>query len=216
MKKKGQSLFNALDRAFDELDATLIEINPLVLTPKGELIVLDARMSLDDSALYRHPEFESFFDPTQHSLQEVAAKEADLAYVSLEGSIGCMVNGAGLAMATLDLLSRFGGAPANFLDVGGSATEEKIGKGFEIILQDFKVRALFVNIFGGIMDCAKIASALVSVFSKIKDTPPTVVRMEGTNVERAKEILSLSSAQVLFYDDLESAAQKAVAISKGG
>jgi succinyl-CoA synthetase beta subunit len=208
--QEGMTLITGLAKAFKETDALLLEINPLVLTEKGHLIALDAKLSVDDNALFRQPEIKNFYDPTQESTNEVMAREHDLAYVALDGNIGCMVNGAGLAMATVDIIHYFGGAASNFLDVGGGASKEKVAEGFKIILEDPKVKAILVNIFGGIMDCATLAEGIISAASGLHLKMPLVVRMEGTNVEKGKYLLQQSGLDITTADDLVDAAQKAV------
>ena len=198
-------------RAFFELDAELLEINPLVLTEKGQLLALDAKLTIDDNALFRHKDLLLLADPSQISFEELEAKSHDLAYVSLNGNIGCMVNGAGLAMATMDLIRFWGGEPANFLDVGGGASEEKVAAGFSIVMNDPKVKAILVNIFGGIMNCETIASALIQIIKKTKLVHPLVVRMEGTNVESAKAMLAQSKLPIIAANSFDDAAQKVVA-----
>ncbi len=213
--KEGSALAEALARAFTETDASLAEINPLVETPAGELVALDAKLSIDDNSLYRHPEFAALYDPTQLTEQEAKAREFELAYVGLNGSIGCMVNGAGLAMATMDIIKHFGGAPANFLDVGGGASEEKVAAGFKIILSDPHVKAVLVNIFGGIMNCETLANGITAAAKELGVPVPLVVRMEGTNVEKGREILAQSGLNIIVAHTLTEAAQKVVAASKG-
>ena len=171
-------------------------------------------MSLDDNALFRHPEFDEYFDPTQISPQEAEAKEHDLAYVAMDGEIGCMVNGAGLAMATMDIIRLHGGAPANFLDVGGSATAEKVARGFHIILSDPKVRAVLVNIFGGIMDCATIAQGVIEAARELDRKLPLIVRLEGTNVKEGRRLFEESSLEIISAEGLEEAASMAVKHAK--
>jgi len=204
-----------LAKAFIETDASLCEINPLVMTKENEILALDAKMSLDDNALFRHKALEAFFDPTQQAASEVEAKAFDLSYVALEGNIGCMVNGAGLAMATMDIIDYYGGKPANFLDVGGSATADKVAQGFKIILKDPHVKALLVNIFGGIMNCATIAEGVMAAAKELKVQVPIVVRLEGTNVEEGKRLLKTSSIQIISASDLEEAGKKAVEAARG-
>jgi succinyl-CoA synthetase beta subunit len=173
-------------------------------------------MSIDDNALFRQSEIVKLFDPTQISPQEAAAKEHDLAYIAMHGEIGCMVNGAGLAMATMDIIQLHGGAPANFLDVGGSATKEKVAEGFRIILSDPNVRALLVNIFGGIMNCATIADGVIHAAKELKITVPIVVRLEGTNVQEGRRLFTESHLKIASADSLEAAAKMAVKAAKGG
>lgn len=212
-------IIDGLLEAYFAFDATLLEINPLVVTESGSLLALDAKMIIDDNAIFRQPEMKYFLDETQLPPREAKAKSLDLAYVPLDGSIGCIVNGAGLAMATLDLLSFWGGKPANFLDVGGGATEEKVSQGFDLILSDPKVKVVFVNIFGGIMNCETIARALISslrTYTKVekKELPPIIVRMEGTNVHKAKEVLSNSGLPITNASTLDEAAQTAVLLAQ--
>lgn len=211
--KQGEKIIEGLTKAFVDKDASLIEINPLVLS-KGKLLALDAKCTIDDNALFRQKELAKLYDPSQHSKAEVDAQQFDLAYVSMEGNIGCMVNGAGLAMATMDLIHQYGGKPANFLDVGGSASKEKICKGCQIILEDPKVKVMLINIFGGIMDCALLAEGVVAALSSLSTTLPFVVRMEGTNVEKGKEILEKSRYPITIVGSLEEAAQKSVSLLK--
>jgi succinyl-CoA synthetase beta subunit len=208
--KSGMKIAANLAKAFIETDAELLEINPLVETPDGKIWALDAKLSVDDNALFRQPEIASFYDPTQYSKSEVDAKEFELAYIALDGNIGCMVNGAGLAMATMDIIHYYGGKPANFLDVGGSASKEKVAEGFRIILEDPKVKAILVNIFGGIMNCGTLAEGIVAAAEQIGINIPLVVRMEGTNVEEGKKILKHSGLQIVTADGLAEAAQKVV------
>jgi len=208
--KAGMRVLSGLAKAFMESDGSLLEINPLVKTKDGDIMAIDGKMGIDSNALFRQKEIVKFYDPTQLSEQEVSATEHDLAYIPLDGEIGCMVNGAGLAMATMDLIKHHGSTPANFLDVGGSATKEKVAAGFTIILKDPKVKGILVNIFGGIMDCVIIAEALVSVASEMHIPVPLVVRMEGTNVEEGKRILKDSGLNLISADSLTEAAQKIV------
>ncbi len=207
---QGKLIFKGLAKAFIELDASLLEVNPLVETVNGELIALDAKLSIDENALFRQQRLAALADLTQLGTQEAQAKKQDLAYVSLQGEIGCMVNGAGLAMATMDIIHHFGGKPANFLDVGGSATQERIAEGFKIILSDTHVKAILVNIFGGIMNCATLAAGIIAAAAKLELTLPLIVRMEGTNVEQGKKMLAESTVQAIFASDLAQAAQLAV------
>jgi succinyl-CoA synthetase beta subunit len=205
VREQGMELAKRLAEVFMERDGSLLEINPLVLS-KGELLALDAKLSVDDNALFRQPEIAAMYDPSQETKNEVIAKEYDLAYIALDGDIGCMVNGAGLAMATMDLIKYAGGRPANFLDVGGSATAEKIAEGFRVLVSDPGVKAILVNIFGGIMNCATIAEGILAVKEGLK--VPLVVRMEGTNVEEGKRMLE--KMKVLTADGLEEAATMVV------
>lgn len=214
--EQGKNIIAGFAKAFVETDAMLLEINPLCLTAEGNLTALDAKLTVDDNALYRQQQIATFYDPTQLTPYEARAKEYDLAYVALDGSIGCMVNGAGLAMATMDIIHYYGGHPANFLDVGGGATKEKIAEGFKIILSDHKVKAILVNIFGGIMNCATLAEGVVEASRELHVHVPLVVRMEGTNVEKGKQILKESGLNILTVDGLAAAAQQVVAQSQGG
>lgn len=214
LAKQGKSIIQALLKAFKETDATLLEINPLVQTPQDQLVILDAKLTIDDNALFRQPELKKYFDPTQVPSQEARAHEIELAYVSLDGSIGCMVNGAGLAMATMDIIHYYGGQPANFLDVGGGASQEKVAEGFKIILSDPQVKAILVNIFGGIMNCETLAAGLIEAIQQIQLKVPLVVRMEGTNVERGRQLLKDSQLPIVVAQSLTEAAQKVVAMAK--
>ena len=201
--------------AFLAKDMSLLEINPLVVTKSGELICLDAKIGFDDNALYRRPEIMALRDLTEEDEKEVEASKYDLNYVALDGTIGCMVNGAGLAMATMDIIKLYGEAPANFLDVGGSATKEKVAAAFKIITSDPKVKGILVNIFGGIMKCDIIAEGVVAAVRDVGLRVPLVVRLEGTNVELGKEIIAKSNLNVTSADDLDDAAQKIVKAVKG-
>jgi succinyl-CoA synthetase beta subunit len=213
---QGEKIIRGLVRAFIDTDATLAEINPLVETKEGELLALDAKLSIDDNALFRQPEIKNFFDPTQISPKEALAQKYDLAYVALDGDIGCMVNGAGLAMATMDIIEYYGGRPANFLDVGGGATADKVAEGFKIILQDGSVKAILINIFGGIMDCQTLASGIISAASTLHIQVPMIVRMEGTNVDRGKKLLKESGLPITIAKDLKDAAQKVIQAANHG
>ncbi len=213
--KSGMKIAAAVAKAFIDVDASLLEINPLVIDPEGKLWVVDAKLGVDDNALYRQKEIAKFFDPTQVSENEVAAKEYDLAYVSLEGNIGCMVNGAGLAMSTMDIINHYGAEPANFLDVGGGASKEKVAAGFKIILSDPGVKAILVNIFGGIMNCATLAEGVISAASEMSLNIPLIVRLEGTNVEEGKRLISESGLKIIGADSMADAAEKAVKAIKG-
>jgi succinyl-CoA synthetase beta subunit len=213
--KQGIGIAEMLAKCFMESDASLVEINPLVLTKEGELTLLDAKLSIDDNALFRHKDLADYYDPTQVSPQEAAAKQFDLAYIAMEGEIGCMVNGAGLAMATMDIIQLFGGSPANFLDVGGSATKEKVSEGFKIILSDPKVKAILVNIFGGIMNCGTLALGIVHACREQNVKVPLIVRMEGTNVQEGKRILKESELKIESVDDFQKAAETAVRRANG-
>lgn len=214
LAKSGSKIAAALAKAFIETDASLLEINPLVESKDGKLWALDAKLSVDDNALFRQKEIAAFYDPSQQSSHEVAAKEHDLAYIALEGNIGCMVNGAGLAMATMDIIHYYGGRPANFLDVGGSATKEKVASAFKIILSDPKVKAILINIFGGIMNCATIAEGVIAAAKELSIHVPLIVRLEGTNVAEGKRLLKESGLAILTADSLSEAAEKAVASLK--
>ena len=209
--KACQKLVGQLYKAFAELDCAMLEINPLVETDKRELLVLDTKMSFDSNALYRHPEVEALRDITEEDPAEVEASEYDLAYIKLDGNIGCMVNGAGLAMATMDIIKLNGAFPANFLDVGGGASREKVTAAFKIILKDPAVEGILVNIFGGIMKCDVIADGIVAAAKDVNLSVPLVVRLEGTNVEEGKAILNNSGLAIVSADDLGDAARKIVA-----
>ncbi len=207
---------NALSRCYQETDASLAEVNPLVVLKDGGVVALDSKMTFDDNALYRHPDIAAYRDVDEEDPREAQAKEFDLAYITLDGNIGCMVNGAGLAMATMDTIKLVGGAPANFLDVGGGATKEKVTAAFKLILEDPGVKAVLVNIFGGIMKCDVIAEGVVAAAREVKLRVPLVVRLEGTNVEQGKAILRNSGLAVTPADNLRQAAEKAVAAARGG
>ena len=208
--KEGMKMVAALAKAFVESDASLLEINPLVETADGELLAIDAKLSVDDNALFRQKKIAEMFDPTQVAPAEVDAKEHDLAYIALEGEIGCMVNGAGLAMATMDLIQLHGSSPANFLDVGGSATKEKVAAGFKIILSDPSVKAILVNIFGGIMNCTTIAEGIIAAAHEEHIPVPLIVRMEGTHVTQGRAMLEESDVEIISAMDMTEAAKKAV------
>ncbi len=211
--KEGMRMTKALAKAFIATDASILEINPLV-EAEGRLWALDAKLSVDENALFRQAEIAACYDPSQQSKTEVEAKEFDLAYVAMDGNIGCMVNGAGLAMATMDLIYCYGGKPANFLDVGGGASKEKVAAGFRIILEDPQVQAILVNIFGGIMDCAVLAEGIIAAAREFSIRVPLIVRMEGTNVEEGKRLLKESKLAIVSADSLSEAAEKAVATLK--
>ncbi len=204
----------ALYKAFVDLDASLVEINPLVVTGGGEVIALDAKMNFDDNALFRHKQLLELRDEDEEDPKELEAAQHELNYVSLDGNIGCMVNGAGLAMATMDIIKLFGGEPANFLDVGGGATRERVTAAFKIILSDPNVEGILVNIFGGIMRCDVIAEGVVAAAKEVALNVPLVVRLEGTNVELGKKILAESGLPIIAADDLGDAAEKVVAAIK--
>lgn len=206
----GMHIAEAVAKVFIEKDASLLEINPLVEGRDGKIWALDAKLSIDDNAVYRQPDIAAFYDPSQQSVNEVAAKEHELSYIALEGNIGCMVNGAGLAMATIDLIKYSGGKPANFLDVGGSASAEKIAAGFKILISDRHVKGVLVNIFGGIMNCATIAEGIIAASRDFAIKIPLVVRLEGTNVEEGKKMLEKSGLKITTADSLEDAAKKIV------
>jgi succinyl-CoA synthetase beta subunit len=205
----------ALAKAFLGSDASLVEINPLGLTAEGQAIAMDAKMSIDDNALFRHPDFKAYLDPAEENPLEVRAAKAGVNYVALDGSIGCLVNGAGLAMATMDLIKYHGGDPANFLDVGGGANTQQVTEAFRILLADPKVKAVLVNIFGGIMKCDVIASAIVSAAKEVSFNIPLIVRLEGTNVEQGREILKSSGIKLSAARDLTDAAELAVKAANG-
>src|SRR5438552_3310067 len=204
----------ALYRAFTELDASLVEINPLVVTGAGDLLALDAKLGFDDNALFRHPDIEALRDEDEEDPIELEAGKHQLNYVKLDGNIGCMVNGAGLAMATMDNLKLYGGSPANFLDVGGGATRERVTTAFKLILSDPNVEGVLVNIFGGIMRCDVIAEGVVAAAREVNLHVPLVVRLEGTNVDLGKKILQQSGLPILAADNLADAAQKVVTAVK--
>ena len=207
-------LISALYKAFVDTDASLVEINPLVVTGAGEVMALDAKMNFDDNALYRHADIEELRDGDEEDPAELEAAQAELNYIKLDGEIGCMVNGAGLAMATMDIIKLHGGEPANFLDVGGGATKERVTQAFKIILSDSNVQGILVNIFGGIMRCDIIAEGVVAAAREVELDKPLVVRLAGTNVEKGKEIMSNSGLKIIPADDLGDAAAKVVAAVK--
>ncbi|MCO5142872.1 MAG: ADP-forming succinate--CoA ligase subunit beta [Oligoflexia bacterium] len=207
----GEKLYNF----YLKYDCSLVEINPLIINKAGDLLSLDAKLNFEDNALYRHPEITELRDLNEETPGEIEASKYELAYISLDGEIGCMVNGAGLAMATLDIIKLAGGSPANFLDVGGGASKEKVQAAFKIILSDPKVRAIMVNIFGGIMKCDIIAEGIVAAAKEMNLKVPLVVRLQGTNVEQGKQILANSKLAIIPADDLKDAAEKAVAAAKG-
>lgn len=222
------SIFGILDKSKDVLqvlqgmyefyescDCSLIEINPLVLTTDGTLLALDAKVSFDDNALYRHASIQELNDPFEEDPSEIEARAHDLNYVKLDGTIGCLVNGAGLAMATMDIIKHYGGEPANFLDVGGSADKEKVSQAFQIILKDAGVKAILVNIFGGIMRCDIIAQGIIAAASEMKLNVPLIVRLQGTNKDVGKQLLNDSGLNIIAADGLDEAAQKAVGALRG-
>jgi succinyl-CoA synthetase beta subunit len=203
-------LILATYKAFIDLDASIVEINPLVVTGSGDIIALDAKMNFDDNALFRHKDVEELRDADEEEASELEAAKHGLNYIKLDGSIGCMVNGAGLAMATMDIIKLYGGEPANFLDVGGGATRERVTTAFKLILSDKNVEGILVNIFGGIMRCDVIAEGVVAAAREVSLHVPLVVRLEGTNVELGKKILSESGLPILSADNLADAAEKVV------
>ena len=203
-------LLTAMYKAFTELDASLVEVNPLVVTGSGDVIALDAKMNFDDNALYRHPEIAEMRDEDEEDPTELEASKHELNYIKLDGSIGCMVNGAGLAMATMDIIKLYGAEPANFLDVGGGATKDRVTTAFKIILSDPNVEGILVNIFGGIMRCDVIAEGVVAAAREVSLQVPLVVRLEGTNVDLGKKILSESGLAIITADNLADAAEKIV------
>jgi succinyl-CoA synthetase beta subunit len=216
LAKQAEKLTAQLYAAFVAKDMSMLEINPLVVTKQGELRVLDAKVSFDDNALFRHPEVLALRDETEEDAKEIEASKYDLNYVTLDGNIGCMVNGAGLAMATMDIIKLYGMAPANFLDVGGSASKEKVAAAFKIITADPSVKGILVNIFGGIMKCDVIAEGVTAAVREVGLSVPLVVRLEGTNVEQGKKIIRESGLNVVPADNLDDAAQKIVKAVKGG
>ena len=207
--------FQSLYRAFMETDASLLEINPCVVTGDGRLVALDAKVNFDDNALYRHPEFKELRDLDEETPLEVEASKFKLNYIKLDGAVGCMVNGAGLAMATMDIIKLSGGSPANFLDVGGGASEEQVKNAFRILISDPNVRAVFVNIFGGILRCDVLASGVVKAAKELKLEVPVIVRMEGTNVKQGQEILRTSGLNLTIANGMRDGAEKAVALAGG-
>ena len=212
--KEGRAVMQGLYKAFWETDAALSEINPLIVTGAGHVVALDSKMNFDSNALFRHPEIVAMRDLDEEDLAEIEASKFDLSYISLDGNIGCLVNGAGLAMATMDTIKLFGAEPANFLDVGGGATTEKVTAAFKIILSDPAVKGILVNIFGGIMRCDIIAEGIIAAAKEVHLSVPLVVRLEGTNVELGKKILAESGLPIVSGDDLGDAAAKIVAAVK--
>ena len=208
--KQCVGLMGTLFRLFVDKDIEMLEINPLIVTDRGDLVCLDAKMSFDSNALYRHPDIAALRDESEEDPRELAASRFDLSYVALDGEIGCMVNGAGLAMATMDIIKLYGAEPANFLDVGGGATKEKVTEAFKIITSDPQVKGILVNIFGGIMRCDVIAEGIIAAVRDVGLKVPLVVRLEGTNVELGKKIIAESGLNVIAGDDLSDAAQKIV------
>jgi succinyl-CoA synthetase beta subunit len=210
LQKQMSPLLTGLYKAFTEKDMSLLEINPLIVTKAGRLLCLDAKIGFDDNALYRHADIMALRDLTEEDDKEIEASKYDLNYVALDGTIGCMVNGAGLAMATMDIIKLYGEEPANFLDVGGGASAEKVAAAFKIITSDPKVKGILINIFGGIMKCDVIAEGVVTAVKEVGLRVPLVVRLEGTNVDKGKEIIAKSNLNVTSADDLDDAAQKIV------
>jgi succinyl-CoA synthetase beta subunit len=211
---KAEALMTALARVFCDKDCGLAEINPVVVTPKGDVLALDAKMTFDDNALFRHPDIERLRDETEEDPAELRAARAGLSYISLTGTIGCLVNGAGLAMSTMDIIKYYGGEPANFLDVGGGANKDQVTEAFRILLADPRVRAVLVNIFGGIMKCDIIAGAILAAFKEVGFHVPLVVRLEGTNVEQGRKMLAESGLNITTATSMADAAKKVVAAAK--
>jgi succinyl-CoA synthetase beta subunit len=212
---QGRAIFKALYKCFDETDASLAEINPLILTNQNQVVALDAKLNFDDNALFRHPDIAALRDLDEEDPFEIEASKYELNYISLDGNIACMVNGAGLAMATMDTIKLFGGSPANFLDVGGSATAERVTAAFKIMLSNKRTKAILVNIFGGIMKCDTIATGVVAAAREVKLSVPLVVRMKGTNEDLGKKILKDSGLPIISADNMADAAKKVVAAIKG-
>ena len=212
---QARTLLQALYRAFDQTDASLAEINPLIVTGDGRVIALDAKLNLDDNALFRHPDIVEMRDLDEEDPAEIEASKFDLSYISLDGNIGCLVNGAGLAMATMDVIKLYGGEPANFLVVGGGATAEKVTEAFKIMLKNPGLRAILINIFGGIMKCDTIANGVIAAAREVQLKVPLVVRMKGTNEELGRKILAESGLPIISADNMASAAEKVVAAAKG-
>jgi succinyl-CoA synthetase beta subunit len=212
---EARTLLQALYRAFDQTDASLAEINPLIVTGDGRVIALDAKLNFDDNALFRHPDIVEMRDLDEEDPAEIEASKFDLSYISLDGNIGCLVNGAGLAMATMDVIKLYGGEPANFLDVGGGATAEKVTEAFKIMLKNPGLRAILVNIFGGIMKCDTIANGVIAAAREVQLKVPLVVRMKGTNEDLGRKILAESGLPIINADNMASAAEKVVAAAKG-
>jgi succinyl-CoA synthetase beta subunit len=213
--KQCVGLIRILYKLFVEKDMEMLEINPLVVGKDGNLKCLDAKMGFDGNAIFRHPDIAALRDETEEDAKELAASKFDLNYIALDGEIGCMVNGAGLAMATMDIIKLYGSEPANFLDVGGGATKEKVTEAFKIITSDPQVKGILVNIFGGIMRCDVIAEGIVAAVKEVGLKVPLVVRLEGTNVEKGKEIIKGSGLNVIAADDLKDGAEKIVKAVKG-
>lgn len=215
LRKQLHSIGERLFNFYMKYDCSMVEINPLIITKEKKLLPLDGKLNFDDNALYRHPEIVAMRDLDEETTGEIEASKYELAYISLDGTIGCMVNGAGLAMSTLDIIQMAGGSPANFLDVGGGANKEKVQAAFKIILSDPKVKAILVNIFGGIMKCDIIAEGIIAAAKEMQIKVPLVVRLQGTNVEKGKELLANSGLKITPADDLKDAAEKAVKAAKG-
>jgi len=211
---RAEALMAALSRVFLDKDCSLAEINPVVVTPKGEVLALDAKMTFDDNALFRHPDIDRLRDESEEDLAELRAARAGLSFIRLTGNIGCLVNGAGLAMSTMDIIKYHGGEPANFLDVGGGANKEQVTEAFRILLADPRVKAVLVNIFGGIMKCDIIAAAILAAFKEVGFHVPLVVRLEGTNVEQGRKMLSESGLNIVTANGLTEAAKKVVAAAR--
>ncbi|MEC7830840.1 MAG: ADP-forming succinate--CoA ligase subunit beta [Pseudomonadota bacterium] len=208
LKEQGANLFKNLYKAFTESDMSLLEINPLVLTKEDQILCLDAKVNFDDNALFRHTELQNLIDPSEEDESELKASEFGLSYIKLDGNIGCLVNGAGLAMATMDIIKLYGAEPANFLDVGGSATKELVTEAFKIILSDENVEGILVNIFGGIMRCDVVAEGIIGAAKEVNISVPLVVRLEGTNVDLGKKIIEDSDISIISASDLDDAAKK--------
>jgi succinyl-CoA synthetase beta subunit len=208
---QAEAMMMALSKAYLEYDCALAEINPLVITPTGQVMALDAKMTFDDNALFRHPEVAALRDETEEDASELRAGKSGLSFVRMDGTIGCLVNGAGLAMATMDIIKYHGGEPANFLDVGGGANKDQVTEAFRIILSDKRVKAVLVNIFGGIMRCDTIAAAILASFEEVGFHVPLVVRLEGTNVAEGRKMLAQSGRNIITADGLTDAARKVVA-----
>jgi succinyl-CoA synthetase beta subunit len=213
--RSADKFMRGLCKVFVDKDCSLLEVNPLVVTGDGELLALDAKMTFDDNALFRHPDIQAYRDKSEEEPAETRAGEAGLSYVKLDGNIGCLVNGAGLAMSTMDLIQLHGGMPANFLDVGGGANVQQVTEAFRILLADKNTKAVLVNIFGGIMRCTTIATAILEAYQTVGFNVPLVVRLEGTEVEEGRKILASSPLAIISATGLTDAAQKVVAASKG-
>jgi succinyl-CoA synthetase beta subunit len=216
MLPQARTMFEGLYRLFEETDASLAEINPLIVTGDGKLVALDAKLNFDPNALFRHPDIVAMRDLDEEDPAEVEASKYDLSYISLDGNIGCLVNGAGLAMATMDVIKLYGGNPANFLDVGGGASAEKVTEAFKIMLRNPDLKAILVNIFGGIMRCDVIAEGVIAASRAVSLKVPLVVRMKGTNEEQGKALLAQSGLPIITANNMAEAAEKVVAAAKGG